>query len=55
MENLLNDNEYLICFIASSFSVPNKVVCTLLNGTENYALAHAMAQDETLDNLFNYI
>lgn len=55
MEDLLNDNKYLICFIASSFSVPNKVVGTPLNGTENYGLAHAMAREETLDNLLKYI
>lgn len=55
MEDLLNDIKYLICSIESCFSVPNKVVGTLLNGTENYGLAHAMARDEKLDNLFNYI
>lgn len=55
MEDLLNDIKYLICSIESSFSVQNKVVGTPLNGTENYSLAHAMAQGETLDNLLKYI
>lgn len=55
MEDLLNDIKYLICSIESSFSVQNKVVGTLKHGTENYGLAHAMAQDETLGNLLKHI
>lgn len=30
-----------VVYRASSYSVPNKVVGTLLNDTENYGLAHA--------------